>query len=127
MATVTDALISLGIKEWTLQGDPQNENEFNASFTKVTGEDKDGNQTESNDPKSFGVTWKELSDEMKKIEDEAPMVELRKQRNAKLAETDFHALSDITMSDDMKTYRQALRDITKDYKSLDDVKWPEKP
>ena len=31
------------------------------------------------------------------------------------------------MSDEMKTYRQALRDITKTYKTLDDVKWPTKP
>ena len=36
------------------------------------------------------------------------MVELRKQRNDLLAETDFYALSDVTMSDDMKN-RQALR------------------
>ena len=55
------------------------------------------------------------------------LAELRKKRNRLLAETDYLALSDNTLSDDMKTYRQALRDITKDYKSLDDVKWPEKP
>ena len=39
------------------------------------------------------------------------MVELRRQRDVKLAETDFYALSDVTMSDDMKTYRQELRDL----------------
>ena len=50
-------------------------------------------------------------------------------RNAKLAETDWTQNRDITLSndEDWKTYRQALRDITKKYKSLDDVKWPEKP
>ena len=37
---------------------------------------------------------------------------LRSRRNALLAETDFYALSDVTMSDDMATYRQQLRDIT---------------
>ena len=36
---------------------------------------------------------------------------LRAERNRLLAETDFYALSDVTMSDDMKTYRQALRDL----------------
>ena len=36
---------------------------------------------------------------------------LRQRRNALLAETDFYALSDVTMSDDMKTYRQELRDL----------------
>jgi len=37
--------------------------------------------------------------------------EIRK-RNALLSATDFHALSDNTMSDEMKDYRQQLRDIT---------------
>ena len=36
---------------------------------------------------------------------------LRYKRNILLAETDFYALSDVTMSDDMKTYRQELRDL----------------
>ena len=52
---------------------------------------------------------------------------LRMERNAKLAETDHYGLSDLTMTDAMSTYRQALRDITDTYSSLDDVVWPEKP
>ena len=52
---------------------------------------------------------------------------LRFERNGKLAETDYLALSDQTLTDAMSTYRQKLRDITKTYSSLDDVKWPEKP
>ena len=36
---------------------------------------------------------------------------LRSRRDALLVETDFYALSDVTMSDDMKTYRQELRDL----------------
>ena len=36
---------------------------------------------------------------------------LRSRRNQLLAETDYYALSDVTMSDDMKTYRQELRDL----------------
>tara|TARA_B100001939_G_scaffold330317_1_gene327369 strand:- start:126 stop:347 length:222 start_codon:yes stop_codon:yes gene_type:complete len=36
---------------------------------------------------------------------------VREHRNRLLAETDYLALSDVTMSDNMKTYRQALRDI----------------
>ena len=36
---------------------------------------------------------------------------LREKRNRLLAETDFYALSDVTMSEDMTTYRQALRDL----------------
>ena len=54
---------------------------------------------------------------------------LRVKRNELLAETDWTQNRDVTLSNDAdwKTYRQALRDITKEYKSLEDVKWPEKP
>ena len=65
----------------------------------------------------------------KTILDEHNVKMLRMERNNKLAETDWTQNRDVTLSNDAdwKTYRQALRDITKDYKSLDDVKWPEKP
>ena len=36
---------------------------------------------------------------------------IRKERNARLAATDFYALGDVTLQDNMKTYRQALRDL----------------
>ena len=55
---------------------------------------------------------------------------LRQERNRKLAETDFYALSDVTMSDDMKTYRQNLRDLPdgKDtVEKCNNVTWPTKP
>ena len=55
--------------------------------------------------------------------------ELRPIRNELLAQSDWTQNRDVTLSNDAdwKTYRQELRDITKDYKSLEDVKWPEKP
>ena len=52
---------------------------------------------------------------------------LRAQRNQKLSETDWMANSDVTMSDEWKTYRQALRDITKTYKNQREVVWPNPP
>ena len=55
---------------------------------------------------------------------------LRQRRNRLLAETDFYALSDVTMSDDMKTYRQNLRDLPdgKDtVEKCENVTWPTKP
>jgi hypothetical protein len=55
------------------------------------------------------------------------MVALRAERDRRIAETDFYALSDVTMSAEMETYRQALRDITESATSLDDVVWPTKP
>ena len=58
------------------------------------------------------------------------MAELRKQRNELLVETDYMALSDVTMTDAWKTYRQELRDITKQTPTdikLSNIKFPEKP
>ena len=55
---------------------------------------------------------------------------LRSRRNQLLAETDFYALSDVTMSDDMKTYRQELRDLPagKDtVEKCDNATFPTKP
>jgi hypothetical protein len=53
----------------------------------------------------------------------------RATRDTKLAETDFYALSDVTMSAEMTTYRQALRDITthSNWPNLSDDDWPVKP
>ena len=53
--------------------------------------------------------------------------EVRADRNQLLAETDFHALSDVTMSDEMTAYRQALRDVPSDNADPDDISWPTKP
>ena len=40
------------------------------------------------------------------------LAQIRSVRLRMLEETDFYGMSDVTMSSDMKTYRQALRDIT---------------
>ena len=137
MATVGQALQELSITEWVLRGEPTNESEFKEMFRKVTGADENGSAIESADTSKWGVTWKQVSDKMTAIDEAAPMVELRRQRDAKLAETDWTALSDVTMADNMKTYRQALRDLpaSNDGKnaslasdgSLENVKWPQKP
>ena len=58
------------------------------------------------------------------------IADLRAKRNRLLAETDFYALSDVTMSDDMKTYRQNLRDLPagKDtVEKCDNATFPTKP
>ena len=52
---------------------------------------------------------------------------IRKHRNGLLAETDWTALGDVTMSDVMKTYRQMLRDIPASNTVYDDVDWGTKP
>jgi hypothetical protein len=52
---------------------------------------------------------------------------VRSTRDAKLAETDWTALTDVTMAAEMTTYRQALRDITlhENFPHLQDSDWPE--
>ena len=136
MATVSEALGELGIKEWVLRGEPKSEDEFKTMFRKVTGADVNGSAIESDDTSKWGVTWKQVSDKMTAIDAAAPMKELRRQRDAKLAETDWTALSDVTLSDNMKTYRQALRDLpassggkdaTLKDGVLENVTWPQKP
>ena len=55
---------------------------------------------------------------------------VRSKRNALIAATDYLALSDNTLSTEMTTYRQALRDITNGVTTVDQVNaitWPTKP
>lgn len=80
-----------------------------------------------------GVPY-DKDDNVVSYDDDAVMIELNLQevrmiRNAKLAETDWTQNRDVTLANDAdwQTYRQALRDITDTYTSLDDVVWPEKP
>ena len=101
-------------------------------------------QTNSNIPsydiKTQSIFWENgsivvKSDDVKiKNESEKPMRLLRQQRNQKLSETDWMANSDVVMSDDWKTYRQALRDLPSTAKpqldeqgNLTNVTWPTKP
>mgnify|MGYP005828289961 FL=1 len=58
------------------------------------------------------------------------IADLRDKRNRLLAATDFYALSDVTMSEDMTTYRQELRDLPDGLTTVEEVNtvtWPTKP
>jgi len=58
------------------------------------------------------------------------LADLRSKRNRLLAETDYYALSDVTLSDAMKTYRQDLRDLPAGKDTVDkcnNATWPTKP
>ena len=129
MTTIGTALTALNITEWVLRGEPTTEAEFNAMFRKVTGADSNGSAIESADPKDFGVTWKQVSDEKTKLENAEPLRLLREERDRLLQQTDWTALGDVTMTDKMKIYRQQLRDITKTFQSMSDkdFKFPDKP
>ena len=51
---------------------------------------------------------------------------IRADRNSKLAATDWRASSDLTLSDEWKTYRQALRDVPTQ-SDPDNITWPTEP
>ena len=111
MTTVSTALQELGIQEWVLRGDPTDSAEFATMFSKVIGADANNSAIESKDPNDWGVTWAQVKAKKDDLIAAEPMRLLRIERNQKLLDTDFYALSDVTMSPEMPTYRKALRDL----------------
>lgn len=134
MTDTATALSSLGVTEWVLRGEPTSETEFNAMFRKVTGSDSNGSAIESDDPADWGVTWSQVSAKKTELVNGEPMRLLRVERDKRLSDTDWWAMSDRTMTTDQTTYRQALRDLPASATpSLDSngnltgVTWPTKP
>ena len=127
MTTIAAALSELGVTEWVLRGEPTTEAEFNEMFRKVTGADANGSAIESSNPDDWGTTWAAVSAKKDELAAAEPLRLLREERDRRLAATDWWAMSDRTMTAEQTTYRQALRDITVSYTSLDDVVWPTKP
>ena len=76
------------------------------------------------------MTAEEIAAEPNHITFDYKISKLRNKRNDLLAETDFYALSDVTMSPEMETYRQELRDITNGLTTVEEVNavvFPTKP
>ena len=124
MTTIANALTELGVTEWVLRGEPTTEAEFNTMFRKVTGADANGTAIESTD---HGIAWATVAAKRDELIAAQPMKDLRAERDRRLAETDWWAVADRTMTAEQTAYRQALRDITNSYTSLYDVVWPTKP
>jgi hypothetical protein len=127
MATISDALVALGITEWKLDGEPTSAEEFASTFKKITGTDASGQVVYTSDASDFGVTWADVSAKLTELNAAEPLKFLRAERNRKIAETDWWVLPDRTATAEQTAYRQALRDITDTYSSLDTVVWPTKP
>ena len=127
MATVSDALSALGVTEWVLRGEPTNAEEFASMFRKVTGTTDDGSAIESDNSADWGVTWTQVETKQSELTAAEPLKALRAERDRLIAATDWWASSDLTMTSAQTAYRQALRDITDDATSLDDVTWPTAP
>ena len=109
-----------------INGLPTNEEEYNKNIRWLNGEDKDGNQLYHSDQK---LTWKQVQDVVAEASARNKLYDLRKERTKRLTETDWTSNSDVVMSDEMKKYRQELRDITENLVvEIDmDIKWPTKP
>ena len=75
----------------------------------VRGEDYSG--IEWLDSSQTKPTETEISNKISELDSVEAMRLLRLERNARIAETDWRASSDLTISDAWKTYRQALRDL----------------
>ena len=90
--------------------------------------DIDGN---SHDPKQYVQSHFVPQDDTRDarlLADE--WTQIRTERTRLLAETDHLALSDQTLSADMKTYRTSLRDLPSEQSSktkYSDITWPTKP
>ena len=85
----------------------------------------------------YTQVWIEVDRYSTPAEEEAATLEhaeklknsVRAKRDIKLADTDWTGMSDVTMSAEMATYRQALRDITalENFPSLETDDWPAPP
>ena len=97
----------------------------------VRGDNKniDNNQIEWLDG-TTPISKADIEAQFTTVEFDMAMEDLRAKRNRLLADTDHHALSDQTLSDDMRTYRQSLRDLTDGLTTkaeVDAVVFPTKP
>jgi len=72
-------------------------------------------------------TEAEIQAEIARLEAEQPWKELRQKRDRLIAETDYLALSDVTLSPEMATYRQALRDLPANTTDPANPVFPERP
>ena len=88
--------------------------------------DRPDKKLSQSEKEAIAAEWNRYEKEDKPALD---LEDLRLQRNNLLSKSDWTQSRDVTLSNDAdwKTYRQELRDITKTYKSLSDVKWPNEP
>ena len=97
----------------------------NAKFN-FFGEDLDNINWEDTTP----ISKADIEAQFTAVEFDKAMEDLRSKRNRLLAETDHYALADQTLSDDMRIYRQDLRDLTNGLTTVEQVEavvFPTKP
>jgi hypothetical protein len=121
------ALEQLGIFGYTIDGEPTTEAEFNATFKRVVGEDTYGSAIFSNKPQDFGVTWKQIQDEIVKVKAALPLNDCKAEAKKRIAATDWSVLSDVGISNtaEFEAYRAALRELIKN--PVADPVWDSEP
>ena len=138
MTDIAKAIVSLNEKGGTnhgfaVRGEPTNELEYNNNVDFFSGSDAN-NTAIISETKPF--TWAQVSAEKTLLINAEPLKQLRLKRTEKLKESDWMANSDVTMSADWTTYRQALRDLPANYTTSDSAElredlsnlvWPSKP
>jgi hypothetical protein len=130
MAYIHSALEKLNLSGYDLIGEPTTAEEFLQAYKKHTG--VNNGVIVSSSVTSFdeiGVTWEDIVAKIQEVEEAAPLNALRTARDKLLKSTDWVAGEDVPQSlkDIWYPYRQALRDITNTYTSLENVVWPVKP
>jgi len=136
MITVADACVALGVSNFQLLGEPTSEKEFKEMFVKIVW-NSDGVQGESTNPDDFGVTWSQAKAKYDELLAAEPMRLLSIERDRLIAETDWWASSDLTMSTERSDYRKTLRDFPASDEAkkaaltsegrLTGITWPTKP
>ena len=126
-ATLSKTLESLGVTRYTFAGSPETEEEFYASFQITESVDEDTGAVVYADPTSYSFTWAELQARYATVAVEVAWEDLRVERDRLLAETDWWASSDRTMTAEQTAYRQALRDLPANTADPANPIWPTKP
>ena len=124
IADIESAIKALGDYEFVIDGEVNSQSDWDNNVRFISGADE-------NDLAIFTdtkpVTYAEVTVKLSELEVDAKWSNIREKRNKLLAETDFYALSDVTMTTEMSNYRQQLRDLPSSTSNPDDVVFPTKP
>ena len=124
IANIETAIKALGNYEFVIDGNVNSQSDWDNNVRFISGADE-------NDLAIFTdtkpVTYAEVTAKLSELEVDEKWYDIREKRNKLLAETDFYALSDVTMTTEMSNYRQALRDLPSTTSNPDDVVFPTKP
>tara|TARA_B100000609_G_C17139318_1_gene394605 strand:- start:76 stop:477 length:402 start_codon:yes stop_codon:yes gene_type:complete len=129
--SVYQVLKELKIRQYFIDGgvEPTNEDEFNSTFVRVEFDDN-GIPVEYRNPSDFNVTWAQIISKKSDLESSRDLEwrEVRQVRNELLGDVDWTQFPDVpeTTRNKFQTYRQELRDITKQ-SDPSNITWPTKP